>query len=143
MASFLFDGVTDKMADALFDWASIDARVLLLDATGGAPVASQATVAAVLGTATESTAANYVRKALTGEAIVDSGSTRIFTATSPVWTALGSTSDQLGGAVLYAHVTSDSDSWPIGFYAEADQILAGVDYEMTITSSGLFQLAKV
>lgn len=141
--SFLFDGVTSKMASALFDWSALDARVLLLDAAGGAPLASQTTVAAVLGTATEATGfANYARKTLASKSITSSGSTRIFTAASPKWTALGSTSDDLGGAVLIGWGGTDASSWPIGFYSEANQTLAGADYEFSITSSGLIQLAK-
>lgn len=137
MASFLFDTAIENIAKGV-DWTALDARFLLLDSAGGAPVATQATVSAVLGTCTEATGfTNYTRKALASEAVTGSGADWIWTATSPSWTALGSIGDQLGGAVLFAQVTNDSDSWPIGFFEEADQELGGFDYELTITPSGL------
>ena len=61
----------------------------------------------------------------------DSGDRVVFDAADVTWTALGAGARNTQGALIYKHVTSDSDSIPLFFIDFANQIVhTGADYPL-------------
>lgn len=92
----------------------------------------------------EADGTNYVRKQLASEAVnLDDANDRAeFDAADVTWTALGSGTRELAGAVIYKHVTDDTDSIPIAWIEfSSSQDPAGVDFVITWNAEGIIQAA--
>ena len=133
-----FDGALDIANPTT--WTTLDVRVLLTRSTGTAPVLASTTVAQVLGTGTvEITDTGYVRKTLSGLAVVTDDGDRYLDANSPTWTALGSGAQSAPGALVYDHVTDDSDSPPLFYFPFSSPVtLLGSDVTLAWNSAGLY-----
>lgn len=88
--------------------------------------------------------ANYVRKALTTEAVnKDDGNDRAeFDADDVTWTALGAGTRSIQGILVYKHVTNDADSVPIA-WLEFSSVKTpdGSDFTVQWDAEGILQLA--
>ncbi len=88
--------------------------------------------------------ANYARQALTSEAVVkDDGNDRAsFDADNPTWNALGNGTRANKGALVYKHVTDDTDSIPIAFIEfGSPQNPGGSNFTVTWHANGILTLS--
>lgn len=104
--------------DALVDIASADLRWLLLKGSGYTFSPDHDTVANLTPGSNEVTASGYARVALSGGTrTVDDSTDRVnYTADNPDFGTLAA-GQTITAAVLYRHVTNDSDSVPVAYYA--------------------------
>lgn len=125
------------------NWVSLegDIYVALLRSTGDAPTLTETTMAAVWsGGCVEITDTDYARGVLDNHAVVSTGADRILDADSYVWTAVGDSGagQTVQGAVIYLHVTDDSDSVPLFYQPEFVGTLNGTDAIMQIGTGGVY-----
>lgn len=149
--SFWYNIAKFKSATGALNLETLDVRVALLKMPGSTTADTEKDAATLSGFTTlgEISATNYVRKALAGEDVVqDNGNNRAeFHCTSPItWTALGgAANDTIGAVLVYAHVTTDSDSWPIAYIdntgAGFNLQTNGSDFSLNVNAEGLLQLA--
>ena len=94
-----------------------DIRVALVMTNTTADTEKDVNTVSAFGTLDECDGANYVRKALANEAVTeDEANDRgEFDADNVTWTALGSGTRQVQGAIVYLHVIDDTDSVPIAW----------------------------
>jgi hypothetical protein len=134
MASFVYTPAKTKLATALLDLSG-DIRVLLVMTNTTADTDQDLENIADIGTLDEYDGANYARKDLAGVAVgEDAPNNRAeFTATSPVWTALGAGTRQCAGAVFYKHVTNDADAVLIAYVDTGGFPFSGNGGNVTLT----------
>ena len=103
--------------DGTIDLNTHDIRIMLVKtgSTAEADIVDADTISAI-GTLNEVTVSGYARAALTGEAVVanDTDNRGEFDADDVTFTALA-TGETIIGAIVYKHVTADSDHVPICF----------------------------
>lgn len=100
-----------------FDEAGNDIRVLLVMTNTSADTEKDVDTISAFATLDEYDGANYVRKALANQTTVeDEANDRgEFDADDVTWTALGAGTRQCQAAIIYKHVTNDTDSVPLAF----------------------------
>ena len=118
--SFVFDVFIEKLSSGGVDWESLDLRCLLTErASSGDPAFDPSpaltTVGQVLLVAPEMSATGYARQSGTeaDSAITDGRELGVDTQTFSI-----EAGKLVGGALWYAHVTDDSDSWPVSWHPE-------------------------
>lgn len=88
--------------------------------------------------------ANYVRKALSGEAVAkdDANDRAEFDADDVTWSALGNGTRAVLGLLIFKHVANDTDSIPIAFIERSTSMNpAGDDVVYQWNAEGIIQLA--
>lgn len=147
MANAFYNQAKADLLNGDLDLAADDVRVLLLDAAGAYSFdADDQFVADLTPGSNEFSDTNYVRKALTGEAVSqdDANDRAEFSADDVTWTALGGT-DEVGAIVIYKHVTNDADSRLIAFIDTTVPPLphqtTGDDFGVAWDAQGIFQLS--
>ena len=143
MADMVYNYAKAKLLSGDIDLDADDIRVLLVMTNSTCDTEDDCDFIDQFTTLDEMDGANYVRKALAGEAVaVDLPNNRgEFDAENVTWTALGVGTRQVLGAVLYKHVTNDADSIPIayidsgGFPFDAN----GGDVTITWNDEGILQ----
>ncbi len=144
MASFVYNEIKRALAEGEIDLGSggDDIRVALVMSNTTADTEDDADVIDDFTTLDEYDGANYVRKALANEAVAeDAGNDRAeFDADDVTWSALGAGTRQCVGAVLYKHVTDDTDSVPIAFIDLADFDGNGGDVTVQWNAEGILQV---
>lgn len=142
MASFVYTAAKKRLLDGTLPLT--DVRMLLVMTNTTADTDQDLENIADIGTLDEMDGANYVRKALAGEATSqDDPNNRAEFTTNPVtWSALGNGTRQLEGIVMYQHVTNDADALLIAFIDPTGWPLnpGGADLTVTPNAEGLLQL---
>lgn len=114
MSDFCFNALKGGVLGGTIDLDSNDIRVALLGtALVEATVQDADTLSGI--TLDEVVATNYVRKSLTETVTTDDANNRgVFDAADVTWTDLGgAANDTIAAALIYKHVTNDSDSVPL------------------------------
>lgn len=145
MASFVYTRAKKNIADGTIDLDTHDIRVLLVKVAGSTTTDTEADAATISAFTTlgELVATDYARKALANEAVnEDTGNDRAeFDADDVTWTALGgAANDTIGAAVVYKHVTNDTDSIPIAYIDLTDTPTNGGDVTIQWNVEGIVQL---
>lgn len=126
------------------DTGGNDIRVALLMTNTTADTENDAKVyVGDFTTLDECDGANYVRKALANEAVNkdDTNDRAEFDADDVTWTALGNGTRAIQGALIYKHVTNDTDSPIIAFVEfSATQNPGGSDFTVSWNAEGILQL---
>ena len=136
-----FVNALDNVGPASWTTHAGNIRVALLRSTGDAPTLTETTMAALWsGGCVEITDTDYARGVLDNLAVVATGPDRVLDADSYVWTAVGTvgSGQTVMGAVIYLHVTDDSDSVPLFHQAEFVGTLNGTDAIMQIGTGGVY-----
>lgn len=150
MAAFVYNVACKQSLDGDLDFnAPDDIRVLLLEAASDENK-DDATVQAVLARAgtTELTSTGYSRQALTGETTSqdDANDRAEFDANNATFSSVTQAgSETVVAAVVYKHVTNDSDSIPIAFIDNMTGMPLtpnGSDITITWDAQGILQLAS-
>lgn len=141
MASHMFNIAKQKLANGGIDLDTDDIRVVLCMSNTTADTENDG-VSTISGITTldADDGANNARKALASEAVnLDDANDRAeFDATDVTWTALGNGTRQLVGALLYKHVTNDTDSIPIAWIEfAAAQSPGGSDFSIVWNAEGI------
>ena len=119
MASFVYTNAKRALlaGEIDLDTSGDDIRVLLVMTNTTADTEEDVAVIDDFTTLDEYDGANYVRKALAGEAVAaDNANDRgEFDANDITWTALGVGTRQAQAMIVYKHITDDTDSIPLAF----------------------------
>lgn len=144
MASFVYTKFKEKVGKGLIDLSTDSLRLILVDSTTTADTEQDTEFIDDFTTLGELAASgNYVRKTLASVTFAaDNANNRAELDCADVtWTALTGTPAQPVGAILYQHVTDDTDSNAIAFIdGAAWPITNGGDYSIVINAEGLLQL---
>lgn len=118
MASIVFQNAVKLMMSGDLDLNTHDIRVALLSTNTTADTENDVTLMNGFSTLDECDATGYARVALTGEAVThDTANDRAeFDANDASFTGLsGNATRAIQGALIFRHVTNDTDSVPICF----------------------------
>lgn len=144
MASVVFNIAKSGMMDGTIDLNSHDIRCALLMTNTNADTDVDANTLSGL-TLDECDATGYARQALTGEAVStdDTNDRGEFDANDAVFSGMsGNASRAIQGALIYKHVTNDSDAIPIAFIDFASDVPAtATQVTVTWNAEGILQLA--
>lgn len=144
MADFVFTEAKRALLAGELDLNAHDIRVALCMTNTNADTEEDANFLGDL-TLDEVDGANYVRKALNGEAVnEDTGNDRAdFDADDVTWTALGAGTRNVAGALVFRHVTNDADSVPIAWIDSGGFpfTLSGGNLTITWNASGILRLS--
>lgn len=115
--SFFYNNAKHQLALGNLDFATDDLRVALVMTNTTVDTEDDVIFLTAFTTLDEMDGANYVRKAFAGEALTkDSPNNRSeFDANDITWTALGAGTRSVAGALVYLHVTDDTDSPAIAY----------------------------
>lgn len=118
MAIFVYNEAKRALAEGEIDFVNDDIRVLMVMTNTTADTEDDANTISGFTTLDECDGANYARKALANQAVnEDAPNNRAeFDADDVVWTALGAGTRNNQAAVVYKHVTNDTDSVPIAYF---------------------------
>jgi len=114
MTSFVYQRFKEKTAQAAVNWGSADFRLLLAMTNTTADTEKNANTISGFTTLDECNGSSYARVDLAGVTLVrDDGNAIVYLdATDATFATLGAGTRQNQGAVLYVHVTNDTDSYP-------------------------------
>ncbi len=115
--SFTYTPAKVAILKGEIDLVNDDIRVALCKEDTTADTEEETALMNAFSTLGEYDGANYVRKALATEAVnIDAAQDRAeFDADDVTWTALGAGATAVEGALVYKHVTNDTDSIPLFF----------------------------
>lgn len=115
--SFVYTPAKTALLNGNLDFAANDIRVILVMTNTTADTEQDNQFVSSLTTLDEMDGANYARATLTGEAVnEDAANDRAeFDANDAVFTNLGAGTRNVQGAIVYKHVTNDTDSPLIAF----------------------------
>ncbi len=140
--SYVFDTYLAKLTSGAADWSTLDIRVLIAEGPSVyTPSKALATVAAVLAVAPETTATGYARQALTGESDDPATDKRVLSADAVTF-PITQSGKSLAGALVYAFVSNDSDSWPISWHPEVAGVTLGTDV-VWVPTAGIVEVVRV
>ncbi|NQT38195.1 MAG: hypothetical protein HQ581_11935 [Planctomycetes bacterium] len=145
MASVIYNEAKRAIAAGEIDLGGDDIRVALLMANTTADTENDG-ITTVDGFATldECDSAGYARQALAGEAVNkdDANDRAEFDADDVTWTALAACTRTVPGALVYKHVTDDTDSVPIAWVEFPVAITPdGSDFTIQWNAEGILQLS--
>jgi hypothetical protein len=140
MASFVYLEAKKQIIDGDIHFDTDDLRVLLVKSATTADTETTATTLSGFTTLDEMSGTGYVRKALTESTSKDTPNNRAEAMASAVtWTGLNAgTAD---AAIIYKHVTNDSDSIPL-IYIDSGGfpvVTNGSDVTITFNAEGYLQ----
>lgn len=143
--SFSYNHAKHILGLGSLDLSSDDLRVLLVMSNTTADTEDNVTTISGITTLDEYDGTGYARQALTGEAYSkDAANNRSeFTAAKTTFPTLGAGTRQCVGALVYKHVTDDTDSIPIAFVDAGGFPFdgTGTDVDITWNAEGLLQIA--
>lgn len=143
MASHFYNKAKQLLANGGIDLDTDDIRVALCMTNTTADTDNDGdTYVSDLTTLDEFDGANYVRKALANEAVnLDDVNDRAeFDADDVTWTALGVGTRNVAGALIYKHVTNDTDS-PLIAWIEFSATPDGSDFTIQWDAEGILQFS--
>lgn len=113
MANFVYTRAAKLIMDGDIDFASADIRMLLVDSSTTADTEKDIGTLSGFSTLGELSGTGYTRKTLASKATSqdDANDRAEFDAADVTWTGLNAGTAQ--AAILYLHVTNDSDSIPL------------------------------
>lgn len=142
MANFALTHAKHLINKGDIDFDVDDIRVMLVDSTTTADTEEDVTTISGITTLGELSGTGYVRKALANEIVNkdDANNRSEFDADDTVWTGINAGTAQ--AAIIYKHVTDDSDSIPL-FYIDSDFPFVTNGGDMTIqwNAEGISQIA--
>ena len=117
MANFIYTHAKAALLNGDIDFAADDIRVLLVMTNTTVDTEVDVDTISAFTTLDEMDGANYARKALANEAVTeDEANDRgEFDADDVTWSALGAGTRNVQAAVVFKHVTDDTDSVPIAY----------------------------
>lgn len=119
MANFWYTRAARDILKGDLDWDEVghDIRVILVMTNTTADTEQDAATISAFTTLDEHDGTNYVRKALANQIVnEDTANNRgEGDADNVTWTALGAGTRAIAGAVVYRHVTNDTDSVPVAW----------------------------
>ena len=126
-----------------FEWTADDVRILLLEGEGGTePDRTAETIDALTGDELDTD--NYARQPVTGRAIErgDADDLARWLADDLTFADLGPFTDgpNVAGAVLFVHLTDDTDSWPLLWLADVTGETNGTDFTVAFDPTGVVRL---
>ena len=136
MASYWYDHAAYLVLNGALNFASggNDIRVALVMTNTTADTEKDKALMNAFTTLDEYDGANYVRKSLTESLGEDNTNHRgEFDATDITWTALGAGTRNCQGAIIYKHVTNDTDSIPLAWLDSGGFPFTGNGGDVTIT----------
>lgn len=137
-----FAGIYAMLAQVV-DWENDTIKVgLLMSSTTALSENSGVDYVDDYTTLDECDSAGYARRTLTNCAVTrdDANRRSELDADDPTWSAIPAATRQIAGAIVYAHVTDDTDSIPIGTIKFASPVtLDGTDFTIPWNSEGIFQ----
>lgn len=143
--SFVYEKAITKVVGAT-NLASADVRVLLVGASTTADTETEIEFLSGFTTLDEISATNYARKTVASEAINEdlTNNRAEFDFEDQTWSSLGGASnDTIQGAVVYVHVTDDTDSWPLCYLddngSSFNKTTNGSDMVLTLNAQGVIQ----
>jgi hypothetical protein len=139
MADFTFNILKGTILSTI-NLASDDIRVMLLGTVLVEGTVQDADTISGITIDEITTATNYVRKALASEAVTtdDTNNRGAFDAADVTWTALGgAANDTIEAALIYKHVTNDTDSIPLIHLDLASTPTNGGDITLAFASAGI------
>ena len=143
MASIVFQNAVSKMMSGDLDLNTHDIRVALLMTNTTADTENDKTLMNAFTTLDECDSTGYARVALTGEAVThDTANDRAeFDANDASFTGLsGNATRAIQGALVFRHVTNDTDSVPVCFVDfTADIPTTATQIDIPWSSEGILQ----
>lgn len=143
MASKIFNYAKQQFANGGIDWDTHDIRAILCMSNTTCDTANDAINTVDDLTLDECDGANYVRKALSNEAVNldDTNDRAECDADDVTWTALGVGTRATQGVLLIKHVTNDTDSIPIAWIEFASNVTHdGTNFQIQWNSEGILNL---
>jgi hypothetical protein len=146
-----FNIFLENLFDGGFDIDTTDIRCCLAEADGNDPATEidAATLSAFYSGAgfagSEFDGANYARKVLAGVADARDDTLDLVKLSADDYTisSLGAGTNPVKGALIYAHVTDDTDSWPIAWLPYAsNQNPSGADFPVSFHADGFCQIKQ-
>ncbi len=140
MASKIFNYAKQQLAMGGIDLDTHDIRAILCMSNTTCDTANDGINTVDDLTLDECDGANYVRKALTNEAVNldDTNDRAEFDADDLTWTALGVGTRATQGVLLIRHITNDSDSMPIAWIEFASNVTHdGTNFQIQWNSEGI------
>ena len=145
MSDFLYTHAAAEMLKGNIDFDGDDMRVLLVMTNSTADTEKDVDDIDEFTTLDEMDGTNYVRKALANEAVAeDEANDRgEFDADDVTWTSLGAGTRNVQAAILYKHVTDDTDSIPIAYIDSGGFPFTATGADVTIqwNAEGILQLS--
>lgn len=141
MASFAYNELKRALLEAEIDFPNDDIRVMLVMTNTTADTEDDVNTISGFTTLDECDDTGYSRQALTSEAVnEDSANDRAeFDAADVTFSNNGDASRNIDGAIVFKHVTNDTDSVPIAFI-DFTETLNGNDLIITWNTEGIIQL---
>ncbi len=147
-----FNTFKDKLVKGDFAFTTLDVRAALSMNTSGANDCMNETdedfldqfFSAAGFTDVEMDGANYARTALATKAVVldDTNDQARLTADDITLSSLGAGTNNVNGVLIFAHVTNDTDSWPICYRKyNPEQTPNGSDFDIEWGSNGVLRIA--
>lgn len=143
--SFVYEKAITKVVGAT-NLASADVRVILVGTSTTADTETETEFIGDFSTLDEISATNYARKTVSSEAINEdlTNNRAEFDFEDQTWSSLGGASnDTIQGAVVYVHVTNDTDSWPLAYLDNSGSSFNlttnGSDVVLTLNAEGVIQ----
>jgi hypothetical protein len=117
VASFVYTHAKALLLTAGLNFSTQDIRVMLVMTNTTADTEQDVDTISAFTTLDEYDGANYARQALTGEAVAEDEANNRgeFDANDATFTALGAGTRQAQAAVVFRHMTDDTDSIPIAY----------------------------
>lgn len=117
MANFVYNEAKNQILTGGIDFASDDIRVLLVMSNTTAGAEDDKDTISGFTTLDEYDGANYSRQALANEAVNEKAANdrAEFDGDDVTFSSLGAGTRQCQAAIVYKHVTNDSDSIPIAY----------------------------
>lgn len=146
MANFIYNEAKRAIAAAEIDFdAPNDFRVLLVMTNTTADTEDDVNTISGFSTLDEMDGSGYTRQSLTGDTLTeDAANNRAeYDASNITFTAVGAGTRQVQAAIVYKHVTNDSDSVPIAFIDTGGFPFTANGGDITITwnAEGIIQFS--
>lgn len=143
MSSFIYNEAKRAFSSGEINLTSDDIRVILVMTNTTADTDDDVDTIDAIGTLDEMDGANYSRQTLDSETVnEDAANDRAeFDDDNVTWSSLGNGTRDVKGAIVYKHVTNDTDSVPIAFIDfSPNQSPGGSDFTINWDSEGIFYL---
>lgn len=142
MANFVYTKAADEIAKANIDWLNNDIRVILVNNTSTADTEEDVNTISGFATLGELSGTGYSRKVLGTKAVNrdDPNDRSEWDAADVVYTGINAGTAQ--AAIIYKHVTNDTDSIPLMYIDQTDFpiVTNGGDVTLNFNVEGILQL---
>lgn len=145
MANLMFTKATELLLSGSLDFANDDIRIALVDATTTAVADRDAATLSGISTLGEIAGTGYVRKVLANTVVNrdDPNNQSEFDADDVLWSAINA--GTAVAAIIYKHVTNDTDSIPLIYIDEGDFpiVTNGSDATIVWDAEGIMKVTTV